>query len=757
MKMKALFSSLMFLSAFVATAQINFESPADYPKLYDVSYDAIIQNKIYAVTLNNHIVVSNDKGINWQVLYTHTNQINQMKMVNDGTGLTLAARDGIILYDLQSNQLSGFAPIPDSGVTGASANTIYSYAAYDQNTFIVQTFFAVGIEKQTKVFYTTNAGEDWDEIYYSVDHDNVFPETVAISPNDPQKLFILRGNGSLGINGGIWISANGGETFTETLEGVVLSAIDINPGNPDEILIGTGISFGVVPEGIYKSLDGGMTWDQVAIEWNAGILNNVKHIRYNPTNPDMVIVLEENEIVSSIDGGLTWNDVNYETNSLDYNYGLNASYDPFNDTNIIITTVFYPQLTEDNGATLTKINAPYFTATNVSVDKVSESTHVFYSSNGGFIHKDIEENESTAHQFLPPTQVSQANIIVVPDPLVAGRSFILNTGGFTEGSLSVTYDNGASATWLMGLFSDELQQVTVDPVNNNIIYFSARQFESSTLYKVDMTNPENVTSETITTPGDGVITGIIVSSSTGEIIIAKVNKLYVSTDGGANWTEMDTIGLNTATFNIIWDMEQSFVNENNIMLSTDSGVFTSTDGGTTWIKIIENGNVRKVSYSNSNANVAAVAVYTGLLVQASFMVTSDNGGNWITVTPEDLLLASCSSVDFAYGEDTVTAYLATSDLGIVSYVVDLGNLGTDIPELSPNTLMLYPNPASDFVKVAVDENNVIVSTIIYSISGQKILESANTEINISGLSNGIYMVKSITARGGNYFQKLIKQ
>jgi len=38
-----------------------------------------------------------------------------------------------------------------------------------------------------------------------------------------------------------------------------------------------------------------------------------------------------------------------------------------------------------------------------------------------------------------------------------------------------------------------------------------------------------------------------------------------------------------------------------------------------------------------------------------------------------------------------------------------------------------------------------------------VIETAATSINVSALSNGIYIVKSTTSNGGSYTQKLIKQ
>ncbi len=63
------------------------------------------------------------------------------------------------------------------------------------------------------------------------------------------------------------------------------------------------------------------------------------------------------------------------------------------------------------------------------------------------------------------------------------------------------------------------------------------------------------------------------------------------------------------------------------------------------------------------------------------------------------------------------------------------------------SLSIYPNPASDIVKVNSEENINYIE--ILNISGQIVsFENVNTnnaEINISNLSSGVYFIKVYTA------------
>ena len=79
-KMKSVLSlSMLFLLTLVVNAQINFEGSYEYGRLYDVTYDVATQNKVYALTLGNHLLMSENNGQNWEVIYSYPSTI---KLIN---------------------------------------------------------------------------------------------------------------------------------------------------------------------------------------------------------------------------------------------------------------------------------------------------------------------------------------------------------------------------------------------------------------------------------------------------------------------------------------------------------------------------------------------------------------------------------------------------------------------------------------------------------------------------------------------------
>ncbi len=137
----------------------------------------------------------------------------------------------------------------------------------------------------------------------------------------------IRGNRNLyyfgSTGGGVWRTRDGGNTYeniTDKYFGGTIGAVAVAPSDPNVIYAGEGeqtlrgnTSSGW---GVWKSTDAGKTWMHIG-------LNDSKHIsriRIHPTNPDIVYIAalgnlwkpnEMRGIYKSIDGGKSWNKILY--------------------------------------------------------------------------------------------------------------------------------------------------------------------------------------------------------------------------------------------------------------------------------------------------------------------------------------------------------------------------------------------------------------------------------------------------------------
>ena len=190
---------------------------------------------------------------------------------------------------------------------------------------------------------TTSFAQTIDSIFNSVKYRNIGPfrggRSVAASGviGDPMTYYM--GN----TGGGLWKTEDGGQLWKNISDGYFktssIGAVAVSESNPNIIYVGMGehapravmTSYG---DGVYKSTDAGKTWKNIG-------LKNTQHISrvvIHPKNPNIVFVAaqgalygpnKERGIFKSVDGGVTWNKILYVNNltgcselSMDYNNPL---------------------------------------------------------------------------------------------------------------------------------------------------------------------------------------------------------------------------------------------------------------------------------------------------------------------------------------------------------------------------------------------------------------------------------------------------
>ncbi|MDR6966189.1 hypothetical protein J2X31_000182 [Flavobacterium arsenatis] len=119
----------------------------------------------------------------------------------------------------------------------------------------------------------------------------------------------------------------------------------------------------------------------------------------------------------------------------------------------------------------------------------------------------------------------------------------------------------------------------------------------------------------------------------------------------------------------------------------------------------------------------------------------------------DPLYATYDSFGNAVNESFPTPFNSCGfDLQAVG-VINQGTLSRD--DFAQNSIKIYPNPASDYFTIQLDEQAKVA---VYDISGRIILEKniASTEkINTSSLTSGVYIVQVLFAQGKKIAERLI--
>jgi photosystem II stability/assembly factor-like uncharacterized protein len=162
------------------------------------------------------------------------------------------------------------------------------------------------------------------KLYSALKYRNIGPYrggrsiAVAGQKDEPYTFYF----GSTG--GGVWKTTDGGITWINVSDKYfktgAVGALAVAPSDPNVVYAGMGESFirgnMATGDGVYKSTDGGKTWENVGLK-NTHVISNIV---IDPKNPDIVYAAalghvfannKERGIYRSEDGGITWKKVLY--------------------------------------------------------------------------------------------------------------------------------------------------------------------------------------------------------------------------------------------------------------------------------------------------------------------------------------------------------------------------------------------------------------------------------------------------------------
>ncbi|MBW1296398.1 immunoglobulin-like domain-containing protein [Aquimarina litoralis] len=225
----------------------------------------------------------------------------------------------------------------------------------------------------------------------------------------------------------------------------------------------------------------------------------------------------------------------------------------------------------------------------------------------------------------------------------------------------------------------------------------------------------------------------------------------VTVEAGTTYTDAGA----TASDSVDGDITADIVTVNPVDTAVP-GVYTITynvtnSSGNTAIEVtrevtVEDTTVPVITLLGDNPlEIAQGEVYTDAGATASDSLDGDITANIVVVNPVD------TSVDGTY---TIT-YNVMDAAGnaaaeIIRTVTVSSVLGIEDNEI--DGLEIYPNPTTDRLFISLDVKKVI----IYSVTGQKILETANNSIEMSEFGAGVYFLHIFTEKG-NAIKRVLKK
>jgi len=135
---------------------------------------------------------------------------------------------------------------------------------------------------------------------------------IVLHPEDPSTWYVAVGSG------GVWKTTNSGTTWEPIFDdqsSYSIGCITLDPNDPDTVWVGTGenvsgrhVGYG---DGLYRSRDGGETWERMGLEES----EHIGMIRIDPRDSNVIWVAAQGPLWSaggqrglykSVDGGETW-------------------------------------------------------------------------------------------------------------------------------------------------------------------------------------------------------------------------------------------------------------------------------------------------------------------------------------------------------------------------------------------------------------------------------------------------------------------
>jgi photosystem II stability/assembly factor-like uncharacterized protein len=346
--------------------------------------------------------------------------------------------------------------------------------------------------------------------------------------------------------------------------------------------------------------------------------------------------------------------------------------------------------------------------------------------------------------------VPGANGFVMLDMMVVNPQTVYFTANNLSNTVRLYYTTDGGSTW-----NYKIQAQVANSISMFIAAFNSCDFLSFGWGQMVATSADTGNTWTArTTPA--MLTGeyIIESSGTNTIAILSNHawvptakgRVFISTDKGVTWSITSTTlypgrCINTLAFT---DTLQGLAGSSltNTGTVAPSLLARTLDGGLSW------GNI--TSPPRPFANLCAlpglhgayIAVADTAMIKPGSMYTLDNGNSW-TVIDSANYYNSVTFFDPTHG----WAGLGKPALNNSPAIYKWGGTPFGINDISMKEqgLKVFPNPASNIITVIVPNK---ASTEILNIQGQIIrrleIKDHKTDIDISGFSSGVYIIKATT-------------
>jgi photosystem II stability/assembly factor-like uncharacterized protein len=607
---------------------------------------------------------------------------------------------------------------------------------------------------------------------------------------------------------GVYRSTDGGSTWVNTLfvsdsSGVCEMVAD--PTNSSVIyacffnrvnLATRSVARGLDSK-IYKSIDGGVSWNQLT-----NGLPSTEHSRVgiavSASNPNRLYAVyvgdtyNVSEIYRSDDAGANWTGINANSgnNGLDQSalggfgwYFGRIYVNPLNENHIILPGV--DQYESYDAGVNWALNVPIWWTYEVHADKhaliFQDANTIIIGTDGGMYKTEDLGASWTPLGELPITQFYR----VEANTHTAGRY----AGGAQDNGSTSGNQNG---DWSRDFGGDGFQTTHVDPTDNQVIYQTQRgNFHwASNVFGVETMSVSDFDANEITnwdTPyllndGQSLVAG------TNRLLIMDTPPFDTWQDISGDLTLSGTGAVQAGRYHTITELSNNPDDDNEIMIGTSDGMVWRGNifsGMNNWVDIsgsLPEKYVTSVNFSKRVANKLYVTMsgyYSGF-VSALVFKSDDNGATWTDISSNmpaiginDMITYERDNNEFLFvatdagvfvseddgaswdlmGSGLPTVTVSALDIDETSQRLIAGTFGRSMwsydvswvlgtNELSEDEKpMVYPNPMSDYFESDGNYDEVILLTVDGRLVKNFGPVKEGDAIDVSSFDRGHYLLK----------------
>ena len=517
---------------------------------------------------------------------------------------------------------------------------------------------AVNPDNHTEIYAAIASGNIWKSENNGTTWKPIFDKygayataCIVIDPNNTNVVWAGTGENNhqraLGWGDGVYRSEDGGASWKNMglKESRQIGGIAIDPRNSNVVYVAAeGSAWGPGGDrGLYKTTDGGKTWEKILeISENTGINN----VTLDPCDPDVIYATSEQRrrhvgmkisggpesaVYKSTDGGKTFDKIMKGLPSGDIggmgffrstNRGAswskmnsyNASGQYYNkimcdpkDVDRVFSLDTYTMFTLDGGKTWSRLsnNERHVDDHALWIDP-DNTKHIYIGGDGGIYETWDDGDNWIFKSNLPVTQFYRVAVDnSTPFYYIYGGTQDNNSMGGPSASTS----NGViNDDWFVTQGGDGFW-LAIDPVDPNIVYTESQYGNAS---RFDRKSGESVSIRPF--PGEGELTfrwnwdtPILISPHNNKRIYMAANFLFRSEDQGSSWTKIspdltrdedrdnfkimdkywpsDAVAKHRSTslWGTIVSLTESKVQKDLVYTGSDDGVISVTDdGGSNW-------------------------------------------------------------------------------------------------------------------------------------------------------------------------------